>query len=442
MKFRDLVHRWAVTGCAVVMVSAASLALAVGGPTPDAGASGGTPEASASGGLVASTTDLDFGEATLGTYVGPLAVTLTNTSDGYDQVTGYDVNSGNGAYDYLFDNSQDQCGQDLAPGASCLLEFDFLPGALGTRTLTLGVLDTADSGLAISMTGVGGIGYYQVTDQGAVGYKGDAAFYGDASNIPLNYPIVGMAQTGDGGGYWLVGSDGGVFSYGDAPFWGSTGGLRLNKPIVGMARTPDGGGYWLVASDGGVFAFGDAGFYGSTGSLHLNQPIVGMAATPDGGGYWLVASDGGIFAFGDAGFYGSTGSLHLNRPVVGMASTPDGGGYWLVASDGGIFTFGDALFDGSTGSLHLNQPIVGMAAMPDGGGYWFSAADGGLFNFGTAPFDGSGLGLGQVVGMATDGGPTLQALAHLPAVPAIRPDLRRGELQTGVPLGTPRFAGR
>jgi hypothetical protein len=52
-----------------------------------------------------------------------------------------------------------------------------------------------------------------------------------------------------------------------------------------------------------------------------------------------------------------------------------------------------------------------MAAMPDGGGYWFTAADGGLFNYGTAPFEGSsaGTGIGTVVGMATDGAPTLQA---------------------------------
>ena len=135
-----------------------------------------------------------------------------------------------------------------------------------------------------------------------------------------------------------------------------------------------------------------------------------MASTPDGNGYWLVASDGGIFSFGDAQFYGSTGSIHLNKPIVGMAATPDGGGYWLVASDGGIFAYGDAQFYGSTGSIHLAQPIVAMAGMPDGGGYWFTAADGGLFNYGNAPFYGAaaGPGLGTVVGMATDGAPTIR----------------------------------
>ena len=72
-----------------------------------------------------------------------------------------------------------------------------------------------------------------------------------------------------------------------------------------------------------------------------------------------------------------------------------------------------------------------MAAMPDGGGYWFTAADGGLFNFGSAPFLGSsaGTGIGTVVGMATDGAPTLQAFldvanqrAHADvSVPLVRP---------------------
>ena len=88
--------------------------------------------------------------------------------------------------------------------------------------------------------------------------SGTTSLCGDASGLPLNHPIVGVAQTGDDGGYWLVASDGGIFNYGDAGFFGSAGSLPLNKPIVGMASTHDGGGYWLVASDGGIFDYGDA----------------------------------------------------------------------------------------------------------------------------------------------------------------------------------------
>jgi len=381
--------------------------------------------------LSASTSRLNFRGSTLGTYVGPLSVTLTNTSSTTDQVTGYELSGDN---DFLFDNAQSQCSSALSPGASCVLEFDFLPGALGTRTENVTVIDTANSAITISLTGVGTIGYYQVTSQGAVGYAGDAAYYGEITS-PLNKPIVAIAPTGDDGGYWLVGADGGVFSFGDAGFYGSTGGIRLNRPIVGM--TADGAhGYWFVASDGGVFNYGSARFYGSTGAMRLNKPIVGMAATADGGGYWLVASDGGIFAYGDAHFYGS---FVLNKSIVGMVPTPDDGGYWLVASDGGVFSYGDARFFGSTGSIKLVQPIVGMAAMPDGGGYWFSATDGGLFNYGTAPFYGSGVdsGFGQVAGMATDGVATIQAQGRQPAVRILQPK----EVPTGVAAGTPRFAG-
>ena len=224
-----------------------------------------------------------------------------------------------------------------------------------------------------------------------------------------------MAQTGDDGGYWLVASDGGIFNYGDAPFFGSAGGLALNKPIVGMAADePTASGLLAGRHRWRHLRLRRRAVLRLDRSIHLNKPIVGMAATPDGGGYWLVASDGGIFAYGDAQFYGSTGSIHLNKPIVGMAPTPDGGGYWLVASDGGIFAYGDAQFYGSTGSIHLAQPIVGMAAMPDGGGYWFSAATAGSSTTGRAVLRSLGRDEHRhVVGMATDGAPTLQAFFDL-----------------------------
>ncbi len=435
MHFRDRVHRWAVLGLAGAALSAASIVLDAGTTTP----AGALPPA-----LSVSATSLNFGETTLGTYVGPMKFTMTNTSATPDTVTfGF---SGNGANDFpwSFENNcptiNDPAGKVVPlaasgmPGSTCTVDEFFYPGMLGTRNAILNLSDNpGNSGISISLSGTGGIGYYQVSAQGVIGYAGDAGFFGDASTTSLNHPIVGMAVTGDDGGYWLVASDGGVFNYGpSAAFHGSAGAIALNKPIVGMAATSDAGGYWLVASDGGIFNYGDASFYGSAGSLPLNKPIVGMAPTPDGGGYWLVASDGGIFNYGDAQFHGSAGSLPLNKPIVGMAPTPDGGGYWLVASDGGVFSYGDAQFYGSTGSIHLAQPIVGMAAMPDGLGYWFSAADGGLFNYGTAPFLGSGvgLGLGQVVGMATDGAPTAQANADLPA---LRHLARAGAATTGRP---------
>ena len=248
-------------------------------------------------------------------------------------------------------------------------------------------------------------GYWMVATDGGIFNFGNAGYFGSASSMPLNQPIVGLAATPDGQGYWEVASDGGIFNYGDAGFFGSAASMPLNKPIVGIAATPDGQGYWEIASDGGIFNYGDAGFFGSAASMPLNQPIVGIAATPDGQGYWEIASDGGIFNYGDAGYFGSAGSIHLNKPIVGIATTPDGGGYWEIASDGGIFNYGDAVFQGSMGGVPLNKPIVGIAATEDGGGYWEAASDGGIFGFGDATFQGStgGISLNKpVVGIAAD----------------------------------------
>jgi hypothetical protein len=370
-------RRWSAILASLVLVTALSLVVSFQEGRHVAGATNPA--------LTVSTTSLNFGSVTLGDYTHTLTFTLTNTSTTTDTIvlpTGF-VYSGTGANDWFFSPESNCPGNggvgidtmQLASGQSCTIDNQFVPGALGPRPTTLSINDSLKSGITVALTGVGTIGYYQVSATGAVGYSGDAAYYGQV----------------------------------DRP---------LNKPIVGISSTANNGGYYLVASDGGIFAYGDAKFFGSPASSPLNKPIVGMATTFGDAGYWLVASDGGIFAYGNAQFYGSTGSLHLNKPIVGMAATPDGNGYWLVASDGGIFAYGDASFYGSTGAIHLSEPIVGMTAMPDGGGYWFSAADGGLFNYGSAPFYGSGvnLGLGQVVGMATDGGPTLQAQESIPAL--------------------------
>ncbi len=231
----------------------------------------------------------------------------------------------------------------------------------------------------------GPTGYDMTASDGGIFNYGNLPYCGSTGSIVLNKPVVGIAETPDGGGYWTVASDGGIFAFGDAAFHGSMGGQPLNAPIVGMAVDPATGGYWEVASDGGIFAF-DAPFDGSMGGKPLNKPIVGIADDPATGGYWEVASDGGIFAF-DASFYGSMGGKPLNKPIVGIADDPATGGYWEVASDGGLFAY-DAPFYGSMGGTPLNKPIVGMAATAGGTGYWEVASDGGIFAF-NAPFYGS-----------------------------------------------------
>jgi RHS repeat-associated protein len=322
------------------------------------------------------------------TESGPFAVTWSGADDPGGSGLAYTnvYFSDNGAPPTLL-VSQSTAGSVMFTGQLGHAYSFFAVGVDNVGSMQAGAL-IAQAGTTVVVPTTAPAGYTEVAGDGGV-FTFDSGFYGSTGNLHLNKPIVGIADTPDGGGYWLVASDGGVFSFGDAHFYGSTGNLRLNKPIVGMAATPDGGGYWLIASDGGVFSFGDAHFYGSTGNLHLNKPIVGMAVTPSGHGYWLVASDGGIFTFGDARFHGSMGAQTLNKPIVGMAPSLDGGGYWLVASDGGIFNFGDAHFYGSTGGHPINEPVVGMVASADGLGYWLVASDGGIFSFGDALFQGS-----------------------------------------------------
>ncbi|HXW31961.1 MAG TPA: twin-arginine translocation signal domain-containing protein, partial [Acidimicrobiales bacterium] len=128
--------------------------------------------------------------------------------------------------------------------------------------------------------------------------------------------VTGMVCSSDGDGYAMVTAFGKVLAFGSFTDDGDASSLPLNRPIVGMAANPS-GGYWLVASDGGLFSYGGAPFLGSMGGQVLNQPIVGMAATPSGAGYWMVAADGGIFAFGDAGFWGSASGMSPASAIVG-----------------------------------------------------------------------------------------------------------------------------
>ena len=259
-----------------------------------------------------------------------------------------------------------------------------------TYTITVEAINDVGSGATgSSLLTTAPQGYWLTGEDGGVFAFGNARFFGSATDLNLNQPIVGMTATPDKQGYWLVAADGGVFSYGNAKFYGSAGSLQLNKPIVGMASTPDGGGYWLVAADGGVFAYGNAKFHGSTGALNLAQPVVGMASARDGNGYWLVAGDGGVFSYGTSSFFGSIGGTNRTPNVVDIQTTPTGNGYWMVAADGALFAYGDAQFFGSGTDLRLKGPIIGLASTPSGNGYWLGGNEGGVFAYGDGRFLGS-----------------------------------------------------
>jgi len=272
-----------------------------------------------------------------------------------------------------------------SPNVAALSFLDTVTCVRAVMCLAAGSVATETQGLALS-----------ARDGGVFAY-GASPFVGSMGGRHLNAPVVGMAETPDGGGYWLVAADGGVFNFGDATFYGSIGGHHLNAPVVGIASTPDGRGYWLVAADGGVFNFGDADFVGSMGGTHLNAPVVGMAAS-DTQGYWLAAADGGVFNFGDAPFIGSLGGHRLNAPVTAIASTPNGQGYWLLGSDGGIFNYGNAGFFGSVPGQGIvgQPPIVGISRTPSGSGYWLVGTGGAVYSYGDASFLGALSGDGLV----------------------------------------------
>ena len=206
-----------------------------------------------------------------------------------------------------------------------------------------------------------GSGYWVLDSTGRVRTYGDAVSFRsvDTGVLEAGEQAVSLSATPTGGGYWVFTSRGRAVPFGDAGFFGDASGIDLNRPIVGSVATPSGLGYWLFASDGGIFTFGYAVFHGSTGNIRLNKPVVAMAAAPSDGGYWLVGSDGGLFAFGDAGFYGSMGAVRLNRPV--SAVVPGQSGYLMVGEDGGAFSFGDVSFFGSLAARPPSSPIVSVA---------------------------------------------------------------------------------
>jgi hypothetical protein len=81
--------------------------------------------------------------------------------------------------------------------------------------------------------------------QGAwlVNTRGDVFAFGDAPDLgalppavrrALTVPVVGITAA-PSSGYWLVASNGAVFSFGTAPFLGNAGDVRLQAPIVGVA---------------------------------------------------------------------------------------------------------------------------------------------------------------------------------------------------------------
>jgi len=205
-------------------------------------------------------------------------------------------------------------------------------------------------------------------------------------------PVVAASGTSNGA-YWLTDATGTISARGGAAFFGDASGIALQAPIVDIAALADGTGYWLLGADGGVYAFGAAGFFGSVAHLDLAAPATAIVASPGKLGYWIVAQDGGVFALGEAKFVGTASGFVLAEPIVDLAATE--AGYWLLGRDGGVFSFGTLFLGSLVGS---GQRVAEMVASADGGGYTIVGLNGRLSSFGSADLDQAAtLSVGEVV---------------------------------------------
>jgi hypothetical protein len=248
--------------------------------------------------LVADKTDLSFSGQRVGTAWRALdPIRLTNDGGSFLTFGAWRFD-GPAAGDFW---TEGDCGQGLAPGASCTVVVWRVPKGEGGRQADLVIKHNGTNGpVMVHVWGAATVGLHTAAPDGRVFGIGDASMsaIGGATlrwrlDLPLNSSVLGMAATPTGDGVWLVASDGGIFAFGDAAFYGSTGAMRLNKPIVNMAAAPHGAGYWLVASDGGIFAFGGAPFAGANPIIDAptfgpRQRATAIVCMPTGSGYWIV----------------------------------------------------------------------------------------------------------------------------------------------------------
>ena len=98
-------------------------------------------------------TSLSFGTQTVGTTSAAQSVTLTNTGGAALNISGISL-SGTNAGDFAQTNT---CPASLATSATCTLLVTFTPGATGTRTASVTIVDdAADNPQSIALSGTGG----------------------------------------------------------------------------------------------------------------------------------------------------------------------------------------------------------------------------------------------------------------------------------------------
>ena len=327
-----------------------------------------------------------FAAQRVGTVLRTEAITVANTGSVPLSLSSIAYRGGN-KNDFIVGTDCFPSGHPatLAANSSCLIDVSFVPQALGRRTATLAITDSAPTSPQIeTLKGTGTEGYYIPGQRGGVASFGDAVFHGQTLHKALSAPIVSMATSLGAGGYWLLGSDGGIFSFGNAEFYGSTGAMHLNQPVVGIAASTAGSRLLargprrrhLLVRQGalprlhgwhapepadrrdGVAAIRQRLLVGCERRRHLHVRQGSLlrvdrrdAPEPADHRRWRrpppAGATGSSLATAASSrsatrdFYGSTGGESAGT-IVGIASTPDGRGYWISNSVGQVFKFGDA----------------------------------------------------------------------------------------------------
>ena len=130
-------------------------------------------------------------------------------------------------------------------------------------------------------------------------------------------PVVAIIGTYTGLGFYLLSQNGAVYAFGDAQYYGNLNGAYNFTgawPLPGTGVAAYGGGsaagsYGFVACDaiGGVFAYGPNALYtNSLPGLQVVPPgfIISIAGSADGGGQILLDALGNAYAIGDEDYLG------------------------------------------------------------------------------------------------------------------------------------------
>jgi hypothetical protein len=132
-------------------------------------ACGSKKDSGSSTSVTTNPTSLTFASQSTSTTSPPQQVTLTNTGSATLTITGISASG-----DFSETNN---CGTQLATGASCQMTVTFTPISAGSRTGTLSIVDTATgspqkvslTGTGVNSTGQTPTGSFQVTINGASG---------------------------------------------------------------------------------------------------------------------------------------------------------------------------------------------------------------------------------------------------------------------------------